>query len=112
MSYLHFTDEQQRTGALECIEALKALEHSAENMLIEGDEGAIFAAIQSGDAEKLADEFGPMTPQGAFRAMAEYIHHCLSSGTPALTQWKPFVAKTPEEVELWVKSLEEDEVAA
>lgn len=114
MSYLHFTDEQQRAGALECIEALKPLQHSAENMQIEANEGAIFADIQSGDAERLADKFGPMTPRqkGAFRALAEYIHHCSSSGTPALTIWKPFVANTPEEVEQWVKSLEEDEVAA
>lgn len=90
--------DQRIAGARECIEALKVLEHSAENLPAEADDINVFWAIQSGNAEKLVSLFGPLTPrqEGAFRALAEYIHYSITTGGPNLANWNPRFAEAIE----------------
>lgn len=85
------TNIERMAGAKECITALAKLEYSAENLPQEADDAAIYAALQSGDAETLVAQFGPLTPrqQGAFMALAEYIHCSITTGVPDLGRWLP-----------------------
>lgn len=98
-------------GAKECVTALAKLERSAETLPQEANDAAVYAALQSGDAATLVAQFGPLTPrqQGAFMALAEYIHCCITTGTPDLERWLPFAAETPEAIAAWAaKSNAED----
>lgn len=100
-------------GSKECIGYLARLEQSAENLPESAaNDAAVYAAIQSGDAEALIAQFGPLTPrqEGAFRTLAEYIHCRVTTGTPNLGRWTPFVARTPEEVDAWANRIFDDEV--
>lgn len=107
-------DIERRNGAKDCITALLALEHSAENLPPSANDGAVYAAIQSGDAKQLIAQFGPLTPrqEGAFRALAEYIHTTLTTGQPSLDKWTPFVADTPEEIAAWATRVFNGEMEA
>lgn len=103
--------EQDRiAGAIECIASLAHLEHSAEN-LPESDDAAVFYNLQSADAAKLASLFGPLTPrqEGAFRALAEYIHAGITTGQPNLERWKPVVALTPAELQARIDDANSDQ---
>jgi hypothetical protein len=104
MADANFID-QKRIGALDCIQALKKLEHSAENLPSSADAAGIYFSIQKYDAKAVSDAFGPMTPrqEGAFRAMAEYIHASITSGTPNLDLWKPLVALTAQEFDAQIE---------
>lgn len=101
-------DIERRAGAKDCIAELVRLERSADNLPSSSDYGAVYAAIQSGDAEYLVSQFGEMTPrqEGAFRCLAEYIHTTITAGQPCLEKWTPFVANTPEELAAWVASVD------
>lgn len=90
--------DQRIAGALECIEALKALTHSAENLPAEADDADSFRGIQRANAERLVSLFGPLTPrqEGAFRALAEYIHYSITTGEPNLEKWTPVFSEAPE----------------
>lgn len=102
-------------GAKECIVYLARLKQSAENLPESvANDAAVYAAIQSGDAESLVAQFGPLTPrqEGAFRTLAEYIHCRVTTGTPNLEKWTPFVARTPEEIDAWAKRIFAEEVTA
>lgn len=98
-------------GAKECIAYLAKLERSAENMPESANDAAVYAAIQSGDAETLVAQFLPLTPrqQGAFAALAEYIHCTVTTGTPDLDKWLPFAAEATGAIAEWAaKSNQED----
>lgn len=99
--------QERIEGALACIAALATLEHSAENLPEECNDARVFMNIQLNDAEKIVSTLGPMTPrqEGAFRAMAEYIHKTITTGTPDLSRWTPFVANTDTERQEWVDSI-------
>lgn len=93
------------TGANECIAALMKLLQSANSVGPDTDDAETFMATKSEDAKNLVDAFGPLTPrqEGAFRTLAEYIHHTETTGIPELKRWKPFIAQTPDEITAWVE---------
>ena len=94
---------ERMAGAKECLAALAKLEESAEKLPPEANDAAVYADIQSLDAEGLVAKFGPLTPrqEGAIMALAEYIHFNITTGRPDLDQWLPFAAETPEAIETW-----------
>lgn len=109
MADANFTDQKRINGALDCIQALKKLELSAENLPSSADAAGIYFSIQKYDAKAVSDVFGPMTPrqEGAFRAMAEYIHTSITAGTPNLELWKPLVALTAPEFDAEIERHEQ-----
>ncbi len=99
-------------GATKCIEALRALERSAENLPGDAFEDArAYYAVQSNDAEALVAKFGPMTPlqEGAFRALAEYIHSNITSGPPNLDKWRPCAGMSPTELNACIAFVNADD---
>jgi len=93
------TNDECRRGALECMSLLRDLAASASSLPPNADDASIFYRIQSQDAAKLASAFG-LTPrqEGAFRALAEYIHVTMTTGEPNLDAWLPLVAETDDQV--------------
>lgn len=102
--------QERIDGALACIAALANLERSAENLPDESNDARVFMDIQLNDAEKITSLMGAMTPrqEGAFRAMAEYIHTTITTGTTDLSRWTPFVATTDAERQTWIDSVNTD----
>uniref|UniRef100_Q47CJ8 Uncharacterized protein n=1 Tax=Dechloromonas aromatica (strain RCB) TaxID=159087 RepID=Q47CJ8_DECAR len=104
-------DAERIAGAKECVIALAKLEQSAENLPESANDGAVFAAIQSSDAEALVAQFGPLTQrqEGAFRTLAEYIHCLATTGTPYLEKWTPYVARTEQQIVEWAAAMNAQE---
>jgi hypothetical protein len=93
-------------GAKECISAMVKLEESIGHLPAEANDAAVLLNIEASDAATLVAQFGPLTPrqEGAFRAMAEYVHLCLHGGAPNLEHWVPVVAMTPDELAKEIQS--------
>lgn len=104
-------ETQRIKGASACIEALKILEHSAENLPEEAFDLEPFFRIESNAGRAFARNFEPMThvQEGAFRALAEYIHCSIVTGTPNLELWLPSVAMTPAEQEARIAEMSDED---
>lgn len=106
--------EQQRiAGALAIIKALRGVEKAIENEPTDVPGASVRDSVEryygriSADTKLLADTAGAMPPyqQGAFLALAEYIHFTMTTGTPELAQWLPEVAKTAEQYAADIESM-------
>jgi len=96
-------NQEIAAGAAECVEALKQMKFSTQNLPEEcNDEDDeisydVHYGIQASNAKALAAKFGPLTPrqEGIFRALAEYIHFSMLSGEPALDMgWQPHLVSS------------------
>lgn len=98
-------------GALACIELLKRLKFSAENLPESANDARVYFDIQMRDAKKLASGFGQFTPaqEGAILCLAEYIHTECTTGEPDLERWKPCAAFTPAEFDALVSKINRSE---
>lgn len=96
-------------GARECVAAMAVLESSAESAT--NLDATSYCKAQKGDAKTLASLFGPMTPrqEGAFRALAECIHVGITTGPPDFNRWAPFVGQTQDQIDSWIKSIDESD---
>lgn len=101
-------EARRRSGAHECVSALRALEHAAA--IPPDDTLEAYFAQQAADAKAFAAHFGPMPPEveGVITGLAEYIHTQFTTGQPNLDKWLPVSAKTGDELRQEIESMEAD----
>lgn len=101
-------EARRRSGALKCVNVLRALENAAA--IPPDDTAEAFFAQRAADAKAFAAHFGPMSPEveGVITALAEYIHTGITTGQPNLDKWLPVSAKTEAELMQEIRSMEAD----
>ena len=100
-------EEKRRQGALACLAAMRQLEADAAEM---PEEPRPWLMKRYGDAKRLAQTIGPLSPEveGAIMALAEYMHYWQTTGGANLEPgtWMPVASMTDDQVNEWVDRVE------
>jgi hypothetical protein len=93
-------ENERIAGARACLAALAKLVQDAQGGAWEDDYRA-YLKHRAKAAETLVEQFGSLSArqEGAFLALAEYLHSDITTGKPNLEKWVPAVGQTAAELE-------------